>query len=228
MSIEGRDTAGTSLDATELIAATTRWHVIQDELVTGIAHALSNRVGALSAGIFMLGESDTHSAKALAGLQSEVDLMEQLLVQLRLLRREDAGPEPLVPGDSVRTAVALHEHFGSFRSIRCTIEETPDVPPVRVVPQHFIHALLVAITAAKQAASDAQGALVRMEGDGDVVRITATISGDERADELDTRFAVDALAANELLASSRGRAFAHANGCVIEVPTLASTRRSRS
>lgn len=211
----------------QLTAALERLRAIQDEIVRGVAHAMSNRVASLSAGLYMLGEQRNAPATAVGALQSELDRMEQLLLQLRMLPRENVPAEPLLALESARTAVALHEHHGELRSVTCDVEDVGKVPPARAEPQALLHALLVAINSAKQSA-DSGKARVVLDTVNDVVRFIAT-SDTSNTDitEDNSTFSIEAAAANWLVAPSGGRAYAIATGCVVEVPTLASTRRLR-
>ena len=210
-----------------LANALERLRAIQDEIVRGVAHAMSNRVASLSAGLYVLGEHGNVSAASVAALQSELDRMEQLLVQLRLLPRENIPAEPLLALDSARTAVALHEHHGELRNVTCDVQDIGTVPPARAEPHALLHALLVAINAAKESAGSGNARLV-LDTEDDVVRFTATSDmskADITAD--DSAFSAEGIIANWLIAPCGGRAYAIATGCVVEVPTLASTRRPR-
>ena len=129
-----------------LSRALERFRAIQDEIVRGIAHAMSNRVASLSAGLYVLGENGTASAASVGALQSELDRMEQLLVQLRMLPAEHVPVEPLLASESALTAVALHAHHGELRNVSCVVEDAGNVPPARAEPHALLHALLVAIT----------------------------------------------------------------------------------
>lgn len=213
----------------DTLLAVERWLAVQDEVVRGVAHAMSNRVATISAGLWMLGETGAAPATSLAALHAEVDRLEQLLVQLRLLPRETAAAEPLLAADSARAAVALHEHHGELRNVPCVIDDPGSVPPARAIPQALLHALLVALNAAKQAALVGDTAILRLRGEDDVVRFIATVaSASESPDAGDGRFELEARAADRLLQGSGGRARAHATGVIVEVPTLAATRRSRT
>ena len=222
---DGTDSSSLAAESV-MVAALERLRVIQDEIMRGVAHAMSNRVGAMSAGVFVLGETGTATPAATGALQSELDRLEQLLVQLRMLSRETVEPEPLLSSDSARTAVALHEHHGELRNVSCIVDDAGHVPPARAEPQALIHALLVAITCAKQAAGNGSAQLV-LRSDDNVVRFIATSGDADNVSPDDSTFAVEALAARMLLERSNGTAFAIAGGCVIEVPTLAASRRPR-
>ena len=212
-----------------LSSALERFRAIQDEIVRGIAHAMSNRVASLSAGLYVLGENGTASAASVGALQSELDRMEQLLVQLRMLPAEHVPVEPLLASESALTAVALHAHHGELRNVPCVVEDAGNVPPARAEPHALLHALLVAITAAKQSAqvSGAGTARLVLNVAGDAIRFIATAGSGDDVTPDDSVFAVEARAAHWLVAPSDGRAYAIATGCVVEVPTLASTRKPR-
>ena len=218
-----------SADDHTALLATERARAILGEITRGIAHAMSNRVATISAGLFVLGEGDSISARKIQPLHAEVDLLEQLLVQLRQLPGEAGDLEPLLAGDIAASAIALHEHHGDLRSVRCEIDDTGSVPPARAVPQALLHALLIAITTAKVAAGAGRHAVLRLRSEEHMVRFVATVAGiHENIAHDDTRFLLEAAAANRLLGTSAGRAFAIASGCVVDVPTLASTRKQRS
>lgn len=204
------------------------WQAIQDEIVRGVAHAMSNRVATISAGLYMLGETGHASSTSISALHGEVDLLEQLLQQLRQLPRDTATVEPLLASDSARAALALHDHHGEFRNVPCDIDDPGTVPPARAVPQALLHALLVALTAARSAAANGERAVLQLRGEDDVVRFIATVAGrDDIVDTTRDRFRTEADAITRLLRDSGGRGVTHANGCVVEVPTLAASRRPR-
>lgn len=200
-----------------------RWLEIQGELLRGVAHAMSNRIGTLSAGLFML-DSNRDNTRAVDALRAEVERLEGLLLQLRQLPRAPESLEPMLATDVARNAIELHSHHGDLRHVSCTLEDPGAVPPVRADPQALLHALLVAITAAKQAATTDTVSL-RLSSNDDYVTFNAT-AGDN--DMTDSRFSVEAAAITELLAPATSvRATAHSNGCKFEVPTLAASRRAQ-
>ncbi len=226
----GAGEAGATADG---CAAAECWVHIQEEIVRGIAHAMGNRVATLSAGLHLLRDRTVVMQDPM--LQSELDLLERLLVQLRELAGDTTQPEALLATDSARTAIALCLHHGRFRDRTVGVDDSGAVPPVRAVPAALMRAIIVALVAAGDVAGNNRSAQVTLSlaSDDDVVRITAT--ADARADSVTgvvsesaaagTGYQLAASAISWLLGSSGGRGLALGSGCVVEVPTLAASRR---
>jgi nitrogen-specific signal transduction histidine kinase len=226
MSSESGNSSADTIEGDDVtpLRALVRWMSIHDELVRGVAHAMSNRVATLSANVWLMSQGGQRGTDVIATLQSEIERLEELLIQLRILPNGDAALEPLLAIDSARTAVSLHAHYGALRNRPCAIDDPGSIPPARAEPQALVHALLVAITAAREAAGREGRAVLRLRSEGDFVQFVATVDGEKVVDGGSQRFALDALAAEQLLVGSGGRARSHAHGCTVEVPTLASSR----
>lgn len=213
-------------------AGAARWLSVHDDLLRGLAHAFSNRVATVSAIAALFDASRLPDERVLAGLRTDADRLDGLLEQLRQLpRRDDADLEPLMPGDSVRAALALFEHHPEYRDVRCTVVAADDVQPVRVDPASLQHALCVAlVSACRVAAGDGSTlrAVVRvaLSTEGEVVRIEVSTDGSTGEGDADA-LAIDAGAISWLLARSNGRGHAAPYGCLIELPTLQASRRAR-
>ncbi len=208
--------------------ARARWLEVQDELLRGITHALSNRLATLSAAAYMLEFEDVTRAEAAGSLRTEVDRLDALLQMLRLLpSRDDSALEPLAPGDVVEQAVALHGHHCDLRDVpvRVTVDEA--VLPVWVEPHALLQALLLALCAAKRAAFTAgSGVELSVRGDGDVVRFGVHPDGTAPSGD-DATSARDVFAAQECLRTAFGTATAHDDGgCELALPTLLAVRRA--
>src|SRR5205085_2142994 len=133
--------------------AAERWLKIHDELLRGLAHALSNRVATIDAATYMLALDGADVQGQSATLRGEIERLEALLNAMRLLPRQaDALAEPFMPGDAIQAALTLIEHHGELRDLQCDVVTQGDVPPVFTDPQALQHALLVAIAAAGRAA----------------------------------------------------------------------------
>ena len=184
--------------------AATRWLTVHDELLRGITHALSNRIATIVASAYTLEHGDVPLERSIAALRTETDRMVVLLQQLRQLpERPNAEPEPMTVNDICASAVGVHQHHGELRDIECDIEVNDDVYPVWAEPQSLLHALLVALSAAKRnVAPDAA-------------------SANDALNEL------DAEAANWLLAAQGATARAVSHGCELELPTLLAIRKAR-
>ena len=213
-------------------AGAARWLSVHDDLLRGLAHAFSNRVATVSAIAALFDASRLPDERVLSGLRTDADRLDGLLEQLRQLpRRADADLEPLMPGDSVRAALALFEHHPEYRDVRCTVVAADDVQPVRADPASLQHALCVALVSACRVAAGDGGAAhagvrVALSTEGDVVRIEVSTDGSTGEGDADA-LAVDAGAISWLLARSNGRGHAYPYGCLIELPTLQASRRAR-
>ncbi len=209
-----------------------RWLSVHDDLLRGLAHAFSNRVATVAAIAALIDSTRVPDERVLTGLRMDADRLDGLLEQLRQLpRRDDADLEPLMPGDSVRAALALFEHHPEYRDVGCAVVVADDVQPVRADPLALQHALCVALTAACRVATGRDGtarASVRMalSTEGDVVRIEVSTDGSTGEGDADA-LALDAGAISWLLARSNGHGHAYPYGCLIELPTLQASRRAR-
>jgi hypothetical protein len=214
-------------------AAVTHWLTIHDQLLRGVTHALSNRVAAasVSASVLALGAP----AEVAAGVRAEVDGLEALLRLLRQLpRRDGAPPEPVLPGDVVRSALALFAHHPEWHEVPCRVALDASAEPAWGDPDALCHALLVALAGAGAAAAGgsplgARAIAVTVDGDEAAVRFTvAAAGGAADADGTGGDAArADVAAIAWLLAAHGGEAVALPHGCVITVPSLRSVRATR-
>lgn len=223
-----------------------RWQALQDELLRGLTHALSNRVATLSAAAYMLEYGDITPTQAAATVQVESERLDEVLQLLRRLpAREQAEPEPVAPADLVADAVALHAFHCDLRDVPVDIRVAPDVLPVLVEPHALRQALLLALSLAKRTTLDS--ACVEVAGDADTVRILVRATrGDSRAgppdgaaleaapDAAPDAAWPDGAAARELaairrcLAAVRGTVapLDEAGGCAVHLLSLPAARRA--
>lgn len=121
------------------------WTAVRDAVLRGLVHALSNRVGTVSAAAAMLeaGSADV-ARRVLAG---ESERLERLLEEFRLLTADPfdvaAGAEPLVVADVMRDALSLRAHAVDGPEPPVTLVGVDQVPPVLVSRAGLLHALLV-------------------------------------------------------------------------------------
>jgi signal transduction histidine kinase len=218
-------------------AGAARWLTIHDELLRGLAHTLSNRVATIDAATYMLALDGADVASQIGTLRGETERLEALLHALRALPRHDSGSgaEPVMPGDAVQGALALHAHHGELRDVPCDVNIDVDVAPAYADPVALQHALLVALTAARTGAHRARGRVaVHVSSGADVVRFALITSGDGTdgdgaSDEVSGRERVsDALAIDWLLGAHGGRSEPSARAIAFTVPTLAAARRHAS
>jgi signal transduction histidine kinase len=211
-------------------AGAARWLSVHDDLLRGLAHAFSNRVATVAAIAALFDSSRVPDERVLTGLRTDADRLDGLLEQLRQLPRRDAADlEPLMPGDSVRAALALFAHHPEYRDVGCTVVVADDVQPVRADPAALQHALCVALVAACRVGAGHDGAAradvrVALSTEGDAVRIEVSTDGSTGEGDVDA-LTLDASAISWLLARSNGRGHAYPYGCLIELPTLQASRR---
>lgn len=203
-----------------------RWLAIHDELLRGLAHALSNRVATVAAAAYLIETQERPSVASAQLLRSEADQLEGILQLVRLLpRRETAEMEPVMAVDAARTAIELHAHHVALHGIACEVLVADDVLPMWTDRVALQQALAVGIGIAKRAIGVGSGVRIAISSTADVGRVaieTPTGSGAQSPDDL-----LDIEAALWLLLPSDGRALLTERGCVIEVPTLSAVRRER-
>jgi hypothetical protein len=200
---------------------------MHDELLRGLTHTLSNRVGTIAAVSSLLDLGGASSARALETLRTETERLEQVLTLLRQLPyRAAQEAEPLLAADVVQGAVALVAHHPAAREVACEVVSDGEVLPAWSDPNALQLAIAVALISAQaNASSDADRVQVRLRSHDDVVRFDVTgLQSDPRAGDERMR---DAGAASWLLRATDGRAAATEHGLALEVLSLAAARRKR-
>lgn len=196
----------------------------RDAVLRGLVHALSNRVGTVTAVTAMLDPAGPAAAVAVSVLQGEGERLEALLGEFRLLCAEPAtAPEPLHVPELARGVAALHAHHPTLRDVPCTIDEAPELAPAVADPTAVGEALLAALGAAKRAAG-AAGVRVWCEGDAAEVRVHVHAVDADGAPEAATPAIVHG--PGDVVWSLGGGAAAcvHAAGGTLRLPTLAAAR----
>lgn len=214
------------------VAARSRWQEVQDELLRGITHALSNRVATLSAAAYMLEFGDVTPEQAAASMRAESERIDELLQLLRRLpAREEFELEPVSPGELIEDAVALHGFHCDLRDVPVAVDVEADVLPVLVEPHALRQALLLALSTAKRtAARDAQGqpATTRIRVSGDADRVVLHVHGTrEHPAPFDTLAEREREAMQQCLAGAGGAVRPlDDGGWGIELPSLLAARRA--
>jgi nitrogen-specific signal transduction histidine kinase len=162
--MDGRLTRATALTSDPLAGIRDG---IRDGILRGIAHALSNRVAALSgvAGLVEFGDlSAQRLSKALgaevAQLGALVDLLRLLAADVRQ-RGEAIELQAVLP-----QIVALHALHADLRDIACTVAHDRDAQPVHITRSALVQAVLILVDTAKRDVMASQGSVsLRYEGD---------------------------------------------------------------
>lgn len=206
-----------------------RWLTVHDDLLRGLTHALSNRVGTIAAASYLLASMPETVATAATTLRDESDRLDGQLQLLRLLpRRTDAANEPVVPTDMTTQACALLSYHPELGDIPIDTALDGDLQPAYADPTSTILALTVAIAAAQRVAGPQGRVVVRIACDTECVRIIVTGNHADRADNhvRDDALLADVAAVRWLLASSGGHATDEAGGVTLLLPTLQAARRA--
>lgn len=133
---------------------------IRDGILRGIAHALSNRVAALSGVRGLVDFGDLSSQRLSLALQAEVSQLGALVDLLRLLatdsrqRGEAIGLQTVLP-----QVVALHALHPDLRDVPCTLVHDPETAPVHLTRSALVQSVLVLIDAAKRHALANKGSV---------------------------------------------------------------------
>jgi hypothetical protein len=222
---------------TAALAAREAWQRVLDELLRGVAHALSNRVATVSAAAYMATGGEPLDATTAQALGAEAQRLEALLADLRALpARGDAPPEPLLLADAAREAIALHRHYLALRNVPVALTVAPGAPPTFGDGAQLAHLLLLALTALRSAwlaahpeggEAPADAVTLHVDGDEDWARCTAqlTMAGAAHG----TAGRAEAAACAWLAAQAKGRAHVDAplTRIVVELPSLRAVRRAR-
>jgi nitrogen-specific signal transduction histidine kinase len=140
---------------------------IRDGILRGVAHALSNRVAALS-GVAGLVEFGDLSAQRLSrALGAEVSQLGALVDLLRLLAADARQRGEAIELQAVLPQiVALHALHADLRDVVCTVAHDRETPPVHVTRSALVQAVLILVDAAKRDVVASQGSVsLRYEGD---------------------------------------------------------------
>lgn len=156
------------------------WVGLSEGLISGVHHALNNRMAALRA-VGQVVEADLPPDHPLAGaLATELQRLEETVGLLSLLGEDDRGPEPVQVADVVADAVRLFEMHHSLRDLPLYTEIDPGLLPVLTRPPALLRGLLLLL--ALGARAKPRDLRLTAEGDERVVRITV-VPGEPRDQE---------------------------------------------
>ncbi len=204
-----------------------RWLTIHDDLLRGLTHALSNRVGTIAATAYLVEMQPQALVTSTATLRAEAERLDGLLQLMRLLpRRHDAVAEPIIPADAITQAIALQGYHPLVGEVPVSAEYEGDPQPVYADPTALALALSVAIGAGQRAAGREGRTTLRVSSDTEQVAFSA--AGwlvDGSAGQADAECAHDVVAIEWLLAAHHGAAVVTESGLEVRVPTLQAVRR---
>jgi hypothetical protein len=168
--------------------AMTVWREVLDELLRGVAHALSNRVATVSASAYLASGGEPLEPDMAAALSAESERLERLLADIRLLPSPvEASEEPVMLADVVTQAIDLHRHHLGLREVPVRVMNDASTPPIAVNPVVLTHVLLVMLTAVRMAARDTTS--ITADGRATTPEVVVTIDGN--AEEARLAAAID-------------------------------------
>jgi len=216
-------------------AGITRWLTVHDDLLRGLTHALSNRVGTIAATAYLAEMQPASLTSTAVTLREEGDRLEHLLHVLRLLpRRRGNVAEPVIITDVVSQAMALQAYHPTEGDVPVSLQLDGDVQPAYVEPGALVMALTVLIGAGQRAVrlggfgADRGRVLVTISSSTEVVEIAARGHGaDGPLQDTDATTADDVHAVRWLLGAWSGSATTTSGGATLHVPTLQAARRAQ-
>ena len=221
----GHDKPRRTLPEGEALAGVIRWLSIHDDLLRGLTHTLSNRVGTIAAAAYMVEVQPASLAASAATLRAESEKLESLLRLLRLMpRRVGSAGEPVIPTDAANVALELYGHHPKQPSASITVAIHGDLQPAYVEPAALTMAVVVGLDAAHKGTAASAAHL----------SVTITCSTDWVTMHMHARDGVvasdvaDNLAAiTWLLSPFGGHSAPHTSGASLMIPTLQATRRAQ-
>ncbi|MCA0375401.1 MAG: hypothetical protein LCH84_07015 [Gemmatimonadetes bacterium] len=207
-----------------------RWLTLHDDLLRGLAHALGNRLGTVTATASILEAGRAPDPRLVAGLQADAGRLEGLLEAVRMLPlRVDAEAEPLLVTDAIAAAERLVAEHPLLHDRQVALHTVGDIPPVRVPFGALVQACAVVLLAGARVTAQAGGhiaATLTADAQGVCFRAGAhegAAPGEEAADEL---LEHDARAIDWLLGAHGGVGQVREGGCLLTLPPLVSAPRA--
>ena len=214
----------------EALKGVTRWLSIHDDLLRGLTHTLSNRVGTIAAAAYMVELQPASLATSAAALRAESETLEALLRLFRMLpRRVRSVGEPVIPTDAANSAIELYGHHPHHPITPVIVVVDGDVQPAYVEPEALAMAIVVGLDAASRtgahrtSATSAQQLEITISCSTDWVTVHVTA----RDGAIDTDVTDDVAAISWLLSPFNGHGAPHALGASLMIPTLQAARRAQ-
>src|SRR5262245_18053963 len=197
------------------------WSELADALIRGLAHSLSNRIGALMALMHLApGDLSVEERKFLA---VEVDRLQEINRALKLLPG-DLRPrqEAVYPADVIADTLALIGLHPHAKDITFTVHEQSD-QPVRVERWALLRLALIAVDTARELTMARGGDRVdvHITGDDQFVMLHAEPSGSNASPRVDAN--TDSLV--ELTACTGAVCHVSHGGVSLRIPALLELRR---
>jgi hypothetical protein len=213
-----------------------QWLRVNEKVLKGLNHQLTNRLAALDALTQMFEPGEVTDPGLVETMAREVDRVGTLLRLYRLLPAEPSAlPEAVRVQDIVPHVLELHTYHADLRGVPCLLGEASDPEPVCVRPSALLRSLLVLLeSAAGHTSRTGSGLPIVLSYAG--TPTTVTISVEAPSPESDGLFA----GSGSVIDAVRS-ALSHAGGTVhanreareerpllryrITLPTLSEMRR---
>ena len=206
-------------------AGAARWLSVHDDLLRGLTHALSNRVGTIGAIAHVIAMRPANLEESAANLREEAERLDTLLQLIRLLPRSDAAAEPVVPTDTTAQALELYAHHPDVRDVTTSVTVDGDLQPAYAAPGVLVMAVTVILDAAHRAIGHRGRINLTISSSTEAVRFAArAVHADGTPGTADDTVR-DVEAINWLLRPYGGFGDTAAAGAEVTIPTLQAARR---
>jgi hypothetical protein len=154
-----------------------QWLRVNEKVLKGLNHQLTNRLAALEAVTQLFEPGETADPQLLSTMAREVERAGTLLRLYRMLPAEPTAlPEPIRVQDIVPCVLELHTYHADLRGVTCVLGETTDPEPVCVRPSALLRSLLVLLeSAAGHTYRTGSGLPIVLTYDGTPTAVTLTI-----------------------------------------------------
>ena len=126
-----------------------QWLRVNEKVLKGLNHQLTNRVAALEAVTHLFEPGETIDAQLMDTMAREVERVSTLLRLYRMLPAEPTAlPETIRVQDIVPSVLELHTYHSDLRGVTCVLGEATDPEPVCVRPSALLRSLLVLLESA--------------------------------------------------------------------------------
>lgn len=126
-----------------------QWLRVNEKVLKGLNHQLTNRLAALDAVTQLFEPGQTADPQLVSTMAREVERVGTLLRLYRMLPAEPTAlPEPIRVQDIVPCVLELHTYHADLRGVACIMGDAGDPEPVCVRPSALLRSLLVLLESA--------------------------------------------------------------------------------
>lgn len=126
-----------------------QWLRVNEKVLKGLNHQLTNRLAALEAITQLFDPADGSDPQLMQTLSREVERVGTLLRLYRMLPAEPTAlPEAVRVQDIIPAVLELHTYHADLRGVACLMGEASDPEPVCVRPSALLRSLLVLLESA--------------------------------------------------------------------------------